>query len=364
MNASGWVESKIGDFLLTNSWDIKSGEISILFGGSGAGKSLTLKTIAGINTPQKGHIEIGGVPVFDSKSEINIPPHKRKIGYMPQDYGLFPNLNARKNIEYGISEESQSYIYDKTNALIDRLQLTSVAERNIDALSGGERQRVALARALATSPKMLLLDEPFAALDLDLKRSARQEIRSILISENIPVLLVTHDIEEALTLGDHVQVIQDGTVIDSGTPVATLTQPNSIEISQLTGVENILELEVAELLPKEGIIIARFGKALILEVPYKKVEPGTTVYVGLKASDIIFATKKPETSALSARNILPGTVKTIEKTSVGYEVVIESKDGLLLDGHITRRSLEQLNLKVGDTLWSIFKTSALFILDS
>ena len=143
-----------------------------------------------------------------------------------------------------------------------------------------------------------------------------------------------------------------------------MTQPNSIEIAQLTGVENILELEVAELLPKEGIIIARFGNTLILEVPYKKVEAGTTVSVGIKASDIIFATKKPQTSALSARNILPGTVKTIEKTAVGYEVLIESKDGLLLNGHITRRSLEQLNVQVGDTLWSIFKTSSQFILEN
>jgi molybdate transport system ATP-binding protein len=185
-----------------------------------------------------------------------------------------------------------------------------------------------------------------------------------LLNESIPVLLVTHDIEEALTLGDHVQVIQNGSIIDTGTPVATLTQPNSIGIAQLTGIENILELEVGEILPDEGIIIAEFGNSLTLEVPYKKVEPGEIVSVGLKASDIIFSTKKPETSSLSARNILPGTVKTIEKTAVGYKIGIESQSGLLLNGHITRRSLEQLNINIGDSLWSIFKTSALFILDN
>ena len=363
MNASGWIVSKVGCFQLTSSWDIEPGQISILFGPSGAGKSLTLKTIAGISTPQRGRIEIDGVPVFDSSNRIDIPPHKRKIGYMPQNYGLFPHLNVRRNIEYGISAESQSYIFDKTNSLIDRLQLTSIAQRNINTLSGGERQRVALARALATSPKMLLLDEPFAALDLDLKRSARQEIRTILLNENIPVLFVTHDIEEALTLGDHVQVIQNGSIIDTGTPIATLKQPNSIEIARLTGIENILELKVAELLPNEGIIVAGFGNSLTLEVPYKKVAPGEIISVGLKASDIIFSTTNPETGSLSARNLLPGTVKTMEKTAVGYEVCIESQDGLLLHGHITRRSLEQLNIHIGDSLWSIFKTSALFILD-
>ena len=364
MNAKGWIESKVGNFLLTSNWDMKSGEISILFGPSGAGKSLTLKTIAGISTPQRGAIEIGGVPVFDSSRSIDLPPHKRNIGYMPQNYGLFPNLNVRKNIEYGITAESQSYISEKTNALIDRLQLSAIAERNINALSGGERQRVALARALATSPKMLLLDEPFAALDSDLKRSARQEIRTILLNENIPVLLVTHDIEEALILGDHVQVIQDGSIIDTGTPVTTLTQPNSTQIAQLTGLENILELEVSELLPNEGILLAKFGNSLILEVPYKKIELGEVISVGLKASDIIFSTRQPDISSLSARNILPGRVNIIEKTAGGYLVGIESQDGLMLNGHITQRSLEQLNINTGDSLWSVFKTSALFILDA
>ena len=253
MNASGWIESKVGGFQLTSSWDIEPGQISILFGPSGAGKSLTLKTIAGISTPQRGRIEIDGVPVFDSSNRIDIPPHKRKIGYMPQNYGLFPHLNVRRNIEYGISTESESYISDKTNALIDRLQLTSIAQRNIGTLSGGERQRVALARALATSPKMLLLDEPFAALDLDLKRSARQEIRTILLNENIPILFVTHDIEEAVFLSDEVVVMSQrpATILEKVT--VNFPQPRSPELVRDPEFHRIVD-DIRDLFRETGIL--------------------------------------------------------------------------------------------------------------
>lgn len=192
--------------------------IAALFGPSGSGKTTVLDAIAGLRTPARGEIAVGTRTLFSSSRHINLPPHERRIGYVPQDVALFPHMNVRRNIEYGKRSNGRLEL----TAVAAMLEIEALLERGVGKLSGGERQRVALARALLVSPELLLLDEPLTAVDFELRRRILPYLERVRDHLGVPVLYVTHDREELHHLAEHVVVLEHGQVVKSGPPADVL----------------------------------------------------------------------------------------------------------------------------------------------
>lgn len=188
----------------------------VLFGPSGAGKSLTLRAIAGLLKPDDGHVRLHDRLLFDSASRINLPPQQRRIGYVFQDYALFPHLTVRQNVAFGLHKgwlnPRRRGHETQVEHWLEALRIEHLAQMYPHQISGGQRQRTALARALVPAPQVLLLDEPFAALDHDLRRHLRQELETVLDASNIPLLLITHDPQDVEVFGQQVVHLADGRV--------------------------------------------------------------------------------------------------------------------------------------------------------
>jgi molybdate transport system ATP-binding protein len=202
-------------FLLATRFRSSSQRIVIL-GPSGAGKSLMLKAIAGLITPEAGHIRLGPTTLFDSASKLNLAPQRRRVGYLFQDYALFPHLNVRQNVGFGLAKGWLNPRADVRDAAIDywlsAFDLAPVALQYPAELSGGQRQRTALARALISKPSALLLDEPFSALDPALRATMRAELDALQHRLGVPMILITHDPEDARVFGEHVLQLKNGMI--------------------------------------------------------------------------------------------------------------------------------------------------------
>jgi molybdate transport system ATP-binding protein len=201
-----------GDFVLEIHEQVER-RITALFGPSGAGKTTVLDAIAGLRTPASGRIAIGPRILFDG-GKTNLPSHQRHVGYVPQDVALFPHMNVRRNILYG-RRRGQKLVLETVATM---LEVTPLIDREVATLSGGERQRVALARALMSAPELLLLDEPLAAVDLELRKRILPYLERVRDELGVPILYVTHDRDEVSRLADHVIVLSRGSVVRSGTP--------------------------------------------------------------------------------------------------------------------------------------------------
>jgi molybdate transport system ATP-binding protein len=219
-------------FTLDVEWEIGD-ELAILFGGSGSGKSLTLQLIAGLMQPDEGYIRSNGNVFFDKTTGIHISPQERSLGYVFQDRILFPHMTVRGNIAYGLKNASRSEKEEKVREVIHLFHLQGLEDMSPSEISGGQKQRVALARALIGRPKALLLDEPFSALDNSLRLEMRRLLQEIRIEFQIPVILVTHDVFEAYTMGDQVIVYSSGKVVERGTPAEIFHLPPELEIEKL-----------------------------------------------------------------------------------------------------------------------------------
>ena len=212
-------------------------EIVVLFGHSGAGKSVSLQFIAGLLTPDAGRIEIGGRTVFDSERRINLPPQARRVGYVVQDLALFRHLSVFDNVAFGIPPGRDRRA--RVRELLELLGLAGCEDRKPDTLSGGQQQRVALARALAREGELLLLDEPFSALDESLRASLRRELLRLRAELGLTIIFVTHDLREAHLLGDRLAVFDDGRILQFAPREEVFRRPVSRRVGELTGVANI-----------------------------------------------------------------------------------------------------------------------------
>ena len=362
--ASGHFTATAGDFRLELSFAAPAGGILVLFGPSGAGKTTALRAIAGLARPESGRIDIAGRAVFaggghDDPAPVWLPPHQRRVGYVTQQNHLFPHLTVWQNVAYGLSDRRGETARRRVAELIERLRLDGLEARRVWQLSGGQQQRTALARALAPSPDLLLLDEPFASLDMELRRELGAELRNTITQLDVPAILVTHSREEALALGDRVQVIDAGRAIAEGPPLAVLEQPGQGRVARLVGVENLLEMRVSARRPQDGAMVCAAGQRT-LETPLADgCSVGDAVTVGIRASDIILASGPLPQS--SARNTWAGIVAGVALRPPGYEVTLDCQ-GALLRCHITGTSLEAMNIAPGMPLWAIFKASSCFLL--
>ena len=272
------IEKKLGNFFLKVKFEAGDETLALL-GTSGCGKSMTLKCIAGIEKPDRGRIVLDGTVLFDSEQKINLPPQARRTGLMFQNYALFPNMTVEQNIYAGTNRETdRKKRREKVAALMERFGLSELAKHLPHQLSGGQQQRVALARILVSDPNVLLLDEPFSALDSHLRFRLEQEVKEILQTFGKTVLLVSHDRDEVFRLCDSVAVMADGQVQTVGQKADVFSNPKTRAAAILTGCKNISELcRVGD----HGFFAKDWGVQLKLE----DVAPEITS-VGIRMRDI------------------------------------------------------------------------------
>ncbi len=256
----------LDDFRLDVSFEAPARFVALL-GPSGAGKSLTLKTIAGLLKPDSGRVSLGSHLLMDTAIGIDIPAEHRQIGYLAQGGALFEHLDVEANIGFALKRLPASRRKQRTEELIKSLGLERVRRAHPDTLSGGERQRVALARALVPGSSALLLDEPFASLDAPVRRELRDLLREVHDRTAIPVLLVTHDREDALDLADHVIVIDRGRVVQAGSVEEVFARPKTRAVARLLGIANLLTVRTIEAGPPGRIRARTDWGEILLDAP-------------------------------------------------------------------------------------------------
>lgn len=344
-------------FALEVSFQAKPG-ITILFGASGSGKSLTLQMVAGLQAPDHGRIELNGETYFDSERRLNVPIRRRKVGYVLQNLALFPHLTVSQNTVYGLSDLPRQERVRRSQSILRSLKIAELENRRPQTLSGGEQQRVALARALVTEPRILLLDEPLSALDLGVKRSILADLRQINQQMQIPILYVTHDRSEALSLGEHLLMLENGKIVAEGNPLGILERPPHESIAHLLDVENLFEGLVTRRYPERGTMGCNL-KGCEVEVPYLDYPENQPLRFGVRSKDILVGIERPV--GLSAQNVLPGRIVQLE--SSGYEMHLEVDCGVVFKVTTTRSAVETLQLHVSREVWLVFKAHSCLILN-
>jgi molybdopterin-binding protein len=338
------VTVRVGGFELADiSFTVPSGGYALIIGPTGSGKTTLLEAVAGNAPLRAGRVLMHGEDV------TALPPERRGLGFVYQEYHLFPHMTVRENIRYGLPPER----FERGDRLADRLGIAHLLGRSVHGLSGGEQQRIALARALAPAPKILLLDEPFAAVDPATRHLLRRELRALHERERITTLQVTHDFDEALRLGDSVAVLAEGRIAQHGPPETVFRYPNSAFVARFIGSGNVLAGTVERLADAGGApFAARFSSGpLQLEVVAEREGP---IHAVIRPEDITLSRDEPSTSA---RNRLRATVSAVER--LGPVVHVHLDAGRPLVAAVTAASAEAMDIRPGTRVMAAFKATAI-----
>ncbi len=332
-----------------------AGSLLVLFGPSGAGKTTLLRAVAGLMRPDRGRIVIRGAAWFDSSTGLFVPPQQRRAGYVFQQPAVFPHLTVRGNVEYALDVRRQRGRRERATAVMKRLGILDLAERRARQLSGGQAQRVALARAIAAEPALLLLDEPFNALDAAARRQMRSDVRALVREAGAIGILVTHDRLEAMTMGDAIAVMVDGRVRQVGAVTDVFRRPADRASAEALGVETVLPAVVER--DDDGLVSVRIGSAALLGVAEARTSPGDHVFACVRAEDVVIEPRSG--SSGSARNHLAGIVQSIEPEGPIDRVTIDCAFPIV--ALVTRRSREELALTEGSPVGAAIKATAIHI---
>lgn len=348
------VHVRVGSFDLREiSFEVPQGGYALIIGPTASGKTTLLEAIAGLTPLLEGRVLLRGEDV------TGLPPERRRIGFVYQQYHLFPHLTVRENIGYGLEPAawSGSHRDDRIRELAEMLGITTLLDRTIGRLSGGEQQRTALARALAPRPSILLLDEPFAAVDPATRRSLRRELRNLHERERITTLQVTHDFEDALRFGDSVAVLAEGRIVQQGRPEEVLRYPASAFVAQFVGIGNVFAGVVERTGAVEGApprFMARFTSGpLALDIVAEREGPAHAI---IRPEDIVVG-RSPQPG--SARNRLEGLVTQLERVGPVTQVYVDV--GRQLVASITTASAEAMALRSGERVSVSFKAMAVHL---
>jgi molybdate transport system ATP-binding protein len=328
--------------------------ITVLFGPSGCGKTTTLRCLAGLERPEEGRLLFEETAWFDAERGAFLTPQQRGIGYLFQEFALFPHLTVAGNIAYGLRGISRTERRRRVGEMLDLIQLVGVENRYPKQVSGGEQQRIALARVLVRRPRLLLLDEPLSALDQPTREQLRPELRRLLVKFGIPVVLVTHNRIEAMALADHLIVLDHGRVHQQGEVEEVFNRPADVEVARIVGMENVLPGRVVK--TEEGLATVAVGRTQLLAVaPAANVEQ---VYVCIQAAEVVL--HKGVTGAASPRNRLPGTIASL--TLEGPLVRVALDCGFTLHALVTRTACYELELREGEAITALLKVPCVHLI--
>ncbi len=337
-------------FALEAEFDLHGARVTALFGPSGAGKSTIIAAIAGLLRPDQGRITIAGETVFDSQSGIFVPPRERRIGVMFQDLRLFPHLSVESNLFYGWRRAASRPARNTADEVVELLGLSQLLKRKPQALSGGERSRVALGRALLMGPRALLLDEPLASLDAARKAEILPYFERIVRETHIPMLYVSHALDEIARLADHMVLLNHGRVVAEG-PVFDVTSRLDLTGTQLIPgtvlPATVLRHDEAHGLSEIGV----GGEVLV--VPRVPQSPGREIRIRIDAEDVMLSLSRLD--EVSANNVLPAQIANIRESGPHADVQLQLA-GTRLVARITRRSLQRLGLSPGLPVYAVIKS--------
>lgn len=355
------VSKQLGRVALDTAFRAEAGQVTALFGRSGSGKTSTVNMVAGLLRPDAGRIVLDGDVLFDGAARRHLPPERRRIGYVFQDSRLFPHLNVRGNLLYGQRRGPARDRYVDLDHVVEMLDIGALLPRRPADLSGGERQRVAIGRALLTSPRLLLMDEPLASLDGGLKAEILPYLERLRDDMRLPILYVSHAIDEVVRLAGRMVVLSDGRVAAAGSVDEVM---NRIDLRPLTGryeAGSVIDGRAGETDPGSGLTRIEFmdGEGSVrgqLLVPDLGLSSGERLRVRVRARDVSLALTPPVDSSI--QNMLPAVVTALSAES-GPIVDVALDAGVPLSARITRASAERLGLRPGRPVHALIKGIAL-----
>ena len=328
------------------------GATTVLVGESGAGKTSVLRLLAGLDRPARGRVTVNGAAWLDTDRDLALPPWRREVGYVPQDYALFPHMTAAENVAFGLNSRRLAMAERRTRVrdALAAAGASGLADRLPHRLSGGEQQRVALARALAPAPALLLLDEPLAALDLRTRRLVRAELRELLTRLTCTTVYVTHSPLEALVFGDRIVVLEGGRVTQEGPREELLRYPRSPFIAELMGT-NLLVGRRGSPAPSDlGSIRTAEG-----EIAVTSQASGGEVFVTVSPREITLSREHP---AGSAQNVFHGPILELApEPPAGERVRVVLGTRPMLVAEVTREAVDRLALREGVGVYATFKAT-------
>lgn len=351
------------DFKLKVSFSANEG-VTALFGPSGSGKTTLLNCLAGLEQPDKGYISLNGHILFDHKNGVDVPAEKRQIGYVFQDARLFPHLTVQQNLLFGVPYVKDHDQWAKTDEVIHLLGLQSLLDRLPHNLSGGEKQRVAIGRALLSCPRILLMDEPLSNLDPARRLEIMPYIRKIRDEYNIPIVYVTHNVDELVRLADKVVLLNQGSVAAEGS-IEDVLNDHALQSYLRPGGPSDTDPELSTILNGQlashdlegGVSIIDIGGDEIF-VPRVHIDRNEPVRLRIKARDVALALEKPVD--VSVLNCLACTIVDIEDNRTGrIDIALQTEHKRPLWASITRRSFLMMDLKPEQTVWALVKSVAL-----
>jgi molybdate transport system ATP-binding protein len=355
MTLSVAIEHEQGAFRLDAAFDCGPG-VTALFGRSGSGKTTLVNAIAGLLRPRKGQIVFDGEPLFDSVQDINVPARERRFGYVFQEGRLFPHLTVRQNLLFSRLFDRRPHEPGQLDHIVSLLGLEGLLARRPAQLSGGEKQRVAIGRALLATPRLLLLDEPLASLDIHRKTEVLRYVELLRDEVRIPIIYVSHAVEEVVRLAGTMVLVSDGRVIAAGPVEQVMTD---LELRPYTGRYEGGAVIAARVVGQDG----RYGLARLafdggeLFVADLDALPGESVRIRIRARDVALALEAPH--ATTFRNVVRGRIgRIVESDGPMAEVRVEVGNTAIV-ARVTRQSLHELDLREGMTVYALIKAIAL-----
>ncbi len=353
------IQLKRNGFRLNAIAEIEHG-ITGIFGPSGHGKTSLLNSIAGLIKPDSGSIIIKGETVFDSENKVNVPVRMRKVGFVFQDIRLFPHLNVLQNLKYGQKKDSEENIdFDE---LTEILEIKNLFHKKPAECSGGEKQRIAIGRALLSGARILLMDEPFSAVDVNLRANIIPFLNAVNTRFKIPMLIVSHDLPDLLSLTNSLLLMKDGKIKAAGQFHDLIINESNVDIMKGAGLYNVFNLFVFASLPAQNMILLKsflsdFQVQVLSQSFQHSAEIGKPVKILIRPEEISIALQPVE--QISLRNQIPGTIEKIfSKDGLSF-CLVDSGEKVLVE--ITEASRIKMDLEVGKTVFCLFKSAALKI---
>ena len=338
------------DFVLS----VASSRVLVVFGPSGAGKTTLLRCLAGLDPIDSGRITFGSEVWEDADRRIRVAPQKRSLGYVSQDFALFPHMSIADNIAFGLPRNGQAA--SRVDEILSRMEIAELRTRRPSQISGGQQQRVALGRALVRKPRLLLLDEPFASLDRPIRQRLLRFCSRLFGELPGAAVLVTHDWEEALTLGDELLVLSEGRVLQQGAPDVVFSRPSELEVASAVGVETIVR----------GRVVRQVNQLVEVDVGRTSLwalggaQTRGEYYCCVRASDVVLEVGGAERS--SARNHLPGVVSQVSPQGELYRIEVDV--GFVIAALVTGASRLEMGLEPGRPVRAVVKAPAIHLIEA